>query len=162
MSIDYKRFLDVIHIDLSRKVMGRKLSSKCNSDLLRFITAMISFKNPSGLIGRYIEHRNNNSLIVMLDNLGTILPIRFVGGKCKVCRKNQITHAHISPDNYYTSDKPLICNQCLQGCIEFSNQYIIELALPNIFKFYCLFKQTTIFKNLVNDVSYYIFYMSLL
>lgn len=97
----------------------------------------------------------------MLDNtIGTILPLSpGVNKKCKVCKKIQATYEHILSKNYYMVNKPLICDGCLQSCVYFSNIYIVEFSMPNIFKLYCLFKQTDVFKNLVNDINYHIFYM---
>lgn len=95
---------------------------------------------------------------IMINDIGTILPTHG-NKKCKLCKKNTAIYEHVVQSNYYMINKPLICEECLQICINFSNKFIVELAMPNIYKLYSLFKKTLIFKTLICDINYHIFYM---
>jgi hypothetical protein len=45
--------------------------------------------------------------------------------------------------------------------IQKANDYIKQATLPILFKYYCLFKSTTVYQSLVDDVSRYIFMLSI-
>ncbi len=163
---DFGRFINVTPLELNKylqnkKVMNKKLSAKTNIHLLNIIIALVSYKHPCLLINRYQDLIGKSILLYILDNIiGTILsttdPI-----KCKICRINKGSYEHVLKDNYFLVNKPILCNDCLQSCVDASNQFIIELTMPIIYESYLLFRQTIIFNSLINDINYYIFYLSI-
>lgn len=187
MSIDYKRFLNIDQYELNqykinpylatkyvkgkynvlyeylhtKRVKNKKLSSQCNKILLDIIFSMIIHKEPYKLIGLYENIRFQSNFIHYIDNVkGTILSIQ-TNKKCKACRKNIATYTHVNKSNCCYINQDIICGDCLQDCVHSANYFIAELAYDNMIKYYMIFKQTNIYQNLVKDISYIIFYLSL-
>jgi hypothetical protein len=164
--LDFNKYVTINHDDLYKyliikKVAHKKLSAKTNIHLLNIIIAMVTYRDPKGVIGRLLHLYGKSNFVHILDNkIGTLVHITH-DIKCKVCKKNKAFYEHVTQDNFYLKNKPCICNECLKMCIKNSNDFLFDLSLPSIFKLYCQFKQTSIYQNLVNDVSYKIFWLSL-
>ena len=162
--IDYGRYLNINESELkiyltSKKQMGRNLAANSNINLLNIIIAMILNKNPAALVNKYGDQHYLIMCNILDNTIGTI-ELKQNHKKCKICNKNNASHVHLLDSNYNMVNQPILCQGCLQVCIDFSNKCIIELAMPDLFDRYCLFKSTSIFKNLINEINYYIFYLS--
>lgn len=80
--------------------------------------------------------------------------------QCNLC-KNKATYEFV-----YESNRSInilkICNRCVDIALIYSKQCVKDLAMSKIYELFILFKDTIIYKSLVNDVSHYIFNLSLL
>lgn len=162
--LDFNKYVNINHDDLYhylivKKVDNKKLSANTNIDLLNMIIAMVTYREPKKVICRLSHLYTKSNFVHVLDNkIGTLYP--YTGNKKCKC-KNKATYEHVLQDNYYMKKKPCFCDECVNKCIDYANGFLFDLSLPQLFKLYCLFRQTTIYKNLVNDINYTIFWLSL-
>lgn len=165
MLANYGQFFTIQENDLitylhTKSIKRKKLGVECNQMMLTTIKCMILYKNPAGLINRFNKEVYHYLFSLDKNNYGTISYTN-TNKNCKFCKKTTASFAHIFKYNYNCVNQPLMCVNCYIDCIVFSNNCMKELAMPNIFKLFCLYKRINIFININNDVFNYIFYLSI-
>jgi hypothetical protein len=165
-SLDYNKYVDIDYVDLrmflaTKSVGSRKLRSGCNTGLISIMISMMTYKNPKGVVGRLENVKKDPRFHIILDDIiGTILPIKPTKFKCRMCLRDNATYEHVLNSNFYAYNT-VLCNQCLDVCINHAYEWLYEIAKPKLLELYFLFKQTDICNHLIHDVSCIIFKLSL-
>jgi len=164
--LNFHKYVNISHDDLfhylfNKKIGKKRLSSSSNKQLLITLISMITYREPKLVINRLSHLKNKSTFEHVIDNnIGTLLPINY-NKKCSICKKNKATYDHTFKYNFYHKYKPCLCDECIQQCIHYSHDFLLDLAIPALLERYCIFRETEIYKSLINDISYQIFWQSL-